>query len=50
MRRPDYDDATLTKWVKQVKEQGWQDVFVFFRHEDEGKGPVFAKRFLELTS
>jgi hypothetical protein len=32
-----------------VREQRWQDAFVFFKHEDEGKGPQMAKRFLELA-
>jgi len=50
LRRPDYDDAALQKWVNQVRQQDWQDVFVFFKHEDEAKGPQFAKRFLELAS
>lgn len=49
LRRPDYDDAELKKWVKQVRKQEWQDAFVFFKHEDEGKGPQMAKRFLELA-
>jgi len=50
LRRPEYDDAALKKWVKQVLKQDWQDAFVFFKHEDEGKGPQFAKRFLELAT
>jgi uncharacterized protein YecE (DUF72 family) len=50
LRRPDYDNAALKKWVKQVRQQDWQDVFVFFKHEDEAKGPQFAKRFLELAT
>jgi len=33
-----------------VREQDWRDAFVFFKHEDEGKGPQLAKRFLELGS
>jgi uncharacterized protein YecE (DUF72 family) len=49
LRRPDYDDAALKTWVKQVRSQDWQDAFVFFKHEDEAKGPQLAKRFLELT-
>jgi uncharacterized protein YecE (DUF72 family) len=49
LRRPDYNDAALKMWVKQVRNQDWQDVFVFFKHEDEGKGPQLAKRFLELA-
>jgi uncharacterized protein YecE (DUF72 family) len=49
LRRPDYDEAALKTWVKQVRKQNWQDVFVFFKHEDEAKGPQLAKRFLELA-
>jgi uncharacterized protein YecE (DUF72 family) len=49
LRRPDYDEAALKTWVKQVRKQTWQDVFVFFKHEDEAKGPQLAKRFLELA-
>jgi len=50
LRRPDYDDAALKTWVKRVQEQAWRDAFVFFKHEDEGKGPQLAKRFLELAA
>jgi uncharacterized protein YecE (DUF72 family) len=48
LRRPDYSTAELKKWVKRLRQQDWRDVFVFFKHEDEGKGPQMAKRFLEL--
>jgi uncharacterized protein YecE (DUF72 family) len=50
LRRPEYDDAALKTWVKQVRKEDWQDVFVFFKHEDEGKGPRLAQRFLELAA
>ena len=50
LRRPEYDDAALKTWVKQVRQQDWQDVFVFFKHEDEGKGPQLAQRFLQLAA
>lgn len=49
LRQPDYDDAELKKWVKRVRDQDWREAFVFFKHEDTGKGPAFAKRFLELA-
>jgi uncharacterized protein YecE (DUF72 family) len=48
LRLPAYTDADLKTWLKRVQEQGWKDAFVFFKHEDEGKGPQMAKRFLEL--
>jgi uncharacterized protein YecE (DUF72 family) len=50
LRRPDYVDSDLAEWVKRVREQGWRDTFVFFKHEDEGKGPRLARRYLELAA
>ena len=50
LRRPDYGDAELKAWVKRVQEQDWRDAFVFFKHEDQGKGPPMAKRFMELAA
>ena len=50
LRRPDYGDAELSEWVKKVQGQNWRDAFIFFKHEDEGKGPQMAKRFLELAA
>ena len=49
LRRPDYGDAELRTWVQRVREPGWRDAFIFFKHEEEGKGPQMAKRFLELA-
>ena len=48
LRLPDYDDAGLAEWAERVREQAWGDAFVFFKHEDAGKGPMLASRFLEL--
>jgi uncharacterized protein YecE (DUF72 family) len=48
LRRTDYSDAQLEAWAGRVKAQSWSDAYVFFKHEDEGKGPAFAKRFLAL--
>jgi len=49
LRRPDYSAAALKTWVKRLRHQDWRDVFVFFKHEDKGKGPKLAKKFLELV-
>ena len=49
LRRPDYGDAELATWKKRVREQPWKEAFVFFKHEDEGKGPELAARFMELA-
>lgn len=50
LRRPDYGDAELKSWVERLRQQAWQEVFVFFKHEEAGKGPKMAKRFLELAA
>src|SRR6266480_3689210 len=50
LRRPDYEEPELKGWVNRVQQQKWQDAFIFFKHEDEGKAPQMAKRFLELAA
>jgi uncharacterized protein YecE (DUF72 family) len=50
LRRPDYDDAALTAWAVRMKAQAWRDCFVFFKHEDAGKGPQMASRLLEILA
>jgi len=50
LRRPDYDDAQLAVWLARMRAQEWEEAFVFFKHEDEGKGPALAARFLEIAS
>jgi uncharacterized protein YecE (DUF72 family) len=48
LRRTDYSDAQLQAWRDRIARQSWSEAYVFFKHEDEGKGPAFAKRFLAL--
>ena len=47
LRRTEYSDEQLAAWVERVAAQAWSDGYVFFKHEDEGKGPAFAKRFMQ---
>ena len=49
LRLPEYSDADLKRWLKWARQQTWGDVFIFFKHEDEARGPEFARRFLELA-
>lgn len=49
LRRPHYSATALKTWVKRLRQQAWRDAFVFFKHEDQGKGPKLAKKFLELA-
>jgi uncharacterized protein YecE (DUF72 family) len=49
LRRPDYDDAALGRWLEAVRAQPWSEAFVFFKHEDEARGPELALRFAALA-
>jgi uncharacterized protein YecE (DUF72 family) len=49
LRRPGYDAASLQRWVDRIRMRGWQDAFVFFKHEDDGAGPRLARALLDLT-
>ncbi len=46
LRRTEYSGDSLQQWADRVKKQKWSDCYVFFKHEDEGKGPAFARAFL----
>jgi uncharacterized protein YecE (DUF72 family) len=50
LRLPEYDDAALAGWARWCADQAWSDTYVFFKHEDAGMGPMFARRFLELAA
>lgn len=49
LRRSDYSQADLDQWLEQIRSQKWQKTFVFFKHEEKGKGPVMAMHFQELA-
>jgi uncharacterized protein YecE (DUF72 family) len=48
LRRPNYSDAELQDWARQITSQNWQAVFAFFKHEEAGAAPKLAKRLLDL--
>jgi uncharacterized protein YecE (DUF72 family) len=50
LRREEYTDAALKKWVKQIEPMKWKDVYVFFKHEDTGTGPRLGQRLVRLVS
>ncbi|MBP7148057.1 MAG: DUF72 domain-containing protein [Acidobacteria bacterium] len=50
LRRQNYDDAALEAWARRIAGQPWTDAFVYFKHEDEARGPLFARQFQHLAS
>jgi uncharacterized protein YecE (DUF72 family) len=50
LRRVNYSSENLSEWLQRVREQNWQETFLFFKHEDEGTGPRLAGEFLKLAA
>jgi uncharacterized protein YecE (DUF72 family) len=50
LRDEGYGPDDLGRWADAVAERSpdWDDVFVYFKHEEEGKGPEFARAFRDL--
>lgn len=47
LRKTDYTGADLDAWARRLGELVWEEAFVFFKHEDEGKGPKLAAALIE---
>ena len=50
LRQPDYSDADLAACAERIQNAsaGWQDVFIYFKHEADAQGPVFAAKLRAL--
>lgn len=48
LRRDDYRDDELERWLAAIHAQSWDETFVFFKHDDEGAAPRLAARLLAL--
>jgi len=49
LRDEGYTADDIARWAAVIREKtsGLQDVFVYFKHEESGKGPEFAKALME---
>lgn len=50
LRRVQYSEENLREWLQRIRDQDWNETFLFFKHEDEGTGPKLAAQFLELAN
>jgi len=48
LRRVAYPGTLLEEWAERLSRIGWDGLWVFFKHEDEGTGPKLATRFRAL--
>ena len=49
LRRVEYGEEDLVMWARRLTEPAWEDLFVFFKHEEAGTGPRLAARFREIV-
>ncbi len=45
LRGEAYDDSALGGWAARLRESAWKDLYLFFKHEEDGVGPELASRF-----
>lgn len=52
LRREDYARIDIERWADFAREQQdrWNDVFVYFKHEEAGIGPKLAAQMMELIA
>jgi uncharacterized protein YecE (DUF72 family) len=51
LRDEGYQQADIDRWASTVGAlQGVQDAFVYFKHEEQGLGPEFARRFINALT
>ncbi|MGH9883917.1 MAG: DUF72 domain-containing protein [bacterium] len=50
LRKVAYGPGELEEWAQRIRGPAWGDVFVFFKHEDEGTGPKLAKQFESIVA
>jgi uncharacterized protein YecE (DUF72 family) len=49
LHRFDYDAQSLSQWAERIKEPGWSEVYVYFKHDEgTGSGPPAVDAFLAL--
>jgi uncharacterized protein YecE (DUF72 family) len=49
LRREAYERADIVRWVEflEAQKERWSHAFVYFKHEESGKGPQLANQMLE---
>lgn len=50
LRQPEYSDEALAETAARIQAAApsWQDVFIYFKHEAEGQGPILAAKLRAL--
>lgn len=47
LRNLGYKKPDIARWAKVIREQKWKTAYVYFKHEETGTGPKFARQLLD---
>src|SRR5262249_29901202 len=47
LRRTQYDGRALGAWTRRIRESKWRSTWVYFKHEDTGTGPAYARKLID---
>ncbi len=52
LRDEGYTAEDIARWAQTIREKATScsDVYVYFKHEEEGKGPEFARMFMDVLA
>jgi uncharacterized protein YecE (DUF72 family) len=48
LRDEGYQQPDIERWASAIRGLGAADTFVYFKHEEQGLGPEFARRLIDL--
>jgi uncharacterized protein YecE (DUF72 family) len=46
LRRQDYGSEDVAAWAKRITRNSWTEAYVFFKHEDSGRGAALAQELM----
>jgi uncharacterized protein YecE (DUF72 family) len=49
LRKTEYSDAELTGWLSRLRALDCAQTHIYFKHEDDARGPAFAQRLRALA-
>jgi uncharacterized protein YecE (DUF72 family) len=51
LHRFDYDERSLTDWAARIREQPWEETYVYFKHDEgTGSGPPAVDEFTKILA
>jgi uncharacterized protein YecE (DUF72 family) len=50
LRDEGYQQSDIERWAQTIRGLSLPDIFVYFKHEEQGLGPDFARRLTDALS